>query len=141
MTNSTTLWFEQLRKRGYRLTRQREAVLRALADYDDHVDAFTLHTRVQRYAPGMSLATVYRTLNLLKSSGLVDELSFPDQRHYEPISRPSHYHFICSKCGQIIEFEACEIESLVKRLARKGLRIAKVELKVCGVCHNCKSHK
>ncbi len=97
---------------GLRMTRERVAILDAVLAARDHFDVETLYVALRRRASQVSRATIYRTLDLLVQSGLVDRERFgTDSFCYEPIhGREHHDHMVCNSCGQVIEFFSGEIE-------------------------------
>jgi Fur family ferric uptake transcriptional regulator len=132
---------EDLRRRGYRLTPQREAILRVFQTVPSgtHLSAEDLHQHVAD--SGISLATTYRTLKLLASMGLLRELDLAEgHKHYEPNTPQSapHHHLVCVSCSQAIEFEKTELYDLGLQVANAhGYRMLDVQYKVYGVCAAC----
>jgi Fur family transcriptional regulator, peroxide stress response regulator len=94
-----------LRARGARPTRQRRAIYAALADRLDHPTAETLHRAVRRRLPGMSLATVYTTLEVLVKSGLAGRVIGPDGVVRYDARTDAHDHRRCLRCGRIEDLE------------------------------------
>ena len=104
---------EILRRAGHRATPQRVAVLSAFRDSDTHVTAEELFGRVWGRIPGMTLSTVYRTLELLRDIQVVTETDLGEGvRQYELIDDEPHHHLICTECGQMIDFDASAVVSL-----------------------------
>jgi len=130
---------QALRASGYRLTRQRRLVMEVLEESGEHLDAETLHDRAKARDPKISLATVYRTLALLKEVGLAEEHRLgEDHGHFEAVSDVPHYHFTCLGCGKVVEFDAPQVTQVVRRLSReRGLRIVEVHLFLSGYCAQC----
>lgn len=135
-------WFwdvldDYLAKQALKQTRQRKIVVEEFLRVDRHVDAEALHGIVRRKDPKVGLATVYRTLNLLREAGLADQKSFRDGRSVFEIHRPDnhHDHFICLDCGQVKEFENETIEQLQKKVAEElGFRLTGHRLDLYGKC-------
>lgn len=105
---------EFLLHRGLRMTRARATILEAVLDSHDHFDVDNLYLRLRSRARSVSRATIYRTLNLLVETGLVDRARFgSDAFSYEQMhGREHHDHMVCNACGQVIEFVSSEIERL-----------------------------
>jgi Fur family ferric uptake transcriptional regulator len=134
---------EDLRRRGYRVTPQRETILRVFQDLPEgtHLSAEELYTHLTERDSGISLATAYRTLKLLASIGLLRELDFAEgHKHYElntPQEAP-HHHLVCVSCSQAIEFEGEELYALGLKMAEThGFAMIDVQYKVHGVCPDC----
>ncbi len=129
-----------IHSRGLRATRQRQLVLDVLQHNPGHLDAEAIHDEVKAIDPRISLATVYRTLALLKSLGLVAEHSLgEDHGHFEAAPAAPHYHFTCLQCKRVIEFEAPAVMQIVRGLAEKeGLQVTETHLTLSGYCRDCR---
>jgi len=129
-----------IRARGLRATRQRQLVLNVLQHNPGHLDAEAIHDEVKAIDPRISLATVYRTLALLKSLGLVAEHSLgEDHGHFEAAPTAPHYHFTCIKCKRVIEFQAPAVKEIVQKLTdQEGLQVTETHLTLSGYCSECK---
>lgn len=115
-----TVMEQALRAAGLRITRQRQALLRALVESDDHPDANELHQRAQEQDDSVSLATVYRTLTVLEDKGVVQRHAFEGApARFETADSPHHDHIIDIDSREIIEFASPEIERLQKEIAQK----------------------
>ena len=130
------------RAAGRRLTSQRRLILKTLEESDAHLDAETLHGRVKRSNPDISLATVYRTLAVLKEMGLVEEHRLGEEHgHYEPVRGSPHYHFTCVSCGKVIEFDTPLVAQIGQELSeREGVRVTCAHLHLSGYCDECQNH-
>lgn len=133
-----------LRRKGFRLTPQREKILDIFYELPtgEHLSAEELQNSLTVDCTDISLATSYRTLKLLASLGVLRELDFAeDHKHYELARNPEspHHHIICLDCGKTEEFESAEIIRLSQELAKeRGFKIVDVQLKVFAFCeqHN-----
>ncbi|HEC34036.1 MAG TPA: transcriptional repressor, partial [Chloroflexi bacterium] len=85
------------------------------------------------------LATVYRTLALLKEAGLVEEHRLgEDHAHFEAVRETPHYHFTCLECGRVVEFDAPQVMEVVRVLSeREELQVTDVHLFLGGYCARC----
>lgn len=131
---------EALQAGGHRLTRRRRLVMEVLEESQEHLDAEALHQRAKARDPNISLATVYRTLALLKDVGLVEEHRLGEgHAHFEAVQDVPHYHFTCLACGDVIEFDAPQVMGVVRELSdREGLQITEVHLFLSGYCARCR---
>lgn len=93
--------FARLRQGGFRLTPQRLAVLRVLADDTGHPTVEQVYERVRTAYPTTSLATIYKTIDMLKGIGEVLELSVGESHRYDGRDPRPHPHLICEGCGTI----------------------------------------
>lgn len=130
-----------LQTRGLRLTRPRLRILEAALAREDHFSADELAERLRRAPEGVSKATVYRTLALLRESGFLEEHDFGGGRKfYEPaMGRTHHDHLVCIGCGRITEFVNERIERMQDQVARRE-RFTPVthSLKIFGYCRGCR---
>jgi Fur family ferric uptake transcriptional regulator len=111
--------------KGLRITEQRRVIARVLSEAEDHPDVEALHARASAIDPGISIATVYRTVRLFEDAGILERHDFGDGRaRYEAASEAHHDHLIDIDSGRVIEFVDAELEALQKRIAEKlGYRL------------------
>jgi Fe2+ or Zn2+ uptake regulation protein len=143
MSDSTDRLQDTLRAAGRRLTAQRRLILQVLEESNVHLDADGLYQRIKARDPDVSLATVYRTLALLREFGLVDEHRLgEDHGHFEAARDEPHYHFTCLRCGKVIEFDTPLVTQIERELgAREGVLVAGSHLLVSGYCAQCRDTK
>jgi Fur family peroxide stress response transcriptional regulator len=129
---------EALRTTGYRITPQRIEICRTLAESREHPSPHSLYQQVSAKFPGISQATVYNTLTVLRDLGEVLEVGLgKDQTHYEPHPEP-HANLICVRCGSIEDIEDPQLGTLSERLAAKqGLRLKAARMDIYGFCQEC----
>lgn len=133
-----------LRRRGYRVTPQRERILQVFHELPigTHLSAEELYQRLSAQEPKISLATAYRTLKLLASLGVLREVDFAEgHRHYE-INREDtpHQHMICVECGKTIEFAGEELDAAGRATAKQfGFAVLDVQFKIFGLCSACQA--
>ncbi|MEX0351629.1 MAG: Fur family transcriptional regulator [Paracoccaceae bacterium] len=121
--------------KGLRLTGQRRVIARVLEESADHPDVEELYARAIAIDPGISIATVYRTVKLFDEAGILDRLEFGDGRaRYEDAERDHHDHLIDMNSGEVIEFVDPEIEALQEKIAAKlGYELRGHKLELYGV--------
>ena len=131
-----------LRSRKLKLTKTRLAVFREItASPNSHANAYEIHERLRRKGSRVSLATIYRTLNLLVKTGFVSQIDLGESHsHYEPdIIKTSHGHLICLSCGKIREFSQDKIRPEIAEVAdKKDFEPGKFSIQIFGVCRKCK---
>lgn len=120
---------------GMRMTEQRRTIATVLEQAHDHPDVEELYRRASTLDPGISLATVYRTVKLFEDSGILEKHDFGDGRaRYETADRDHHDHLIDLTSGDVIEFVDKEIEALQEKIAKKlGYRLKGHRLELYGV--------
>jgi len=122
-------------EKGLRITEQRRVIARVLSDAQDHPDVEALHARASAIDPGISIATVYRTVRLFEEAGILERHEFGDGRaRYEAAAEAHHDHLIDVETGKVIEFVDPEIEALQKQIAEKlGFRLVDHRMELYGV--------
>ena len=126
------------RQAGIRATHQRTEVFREVARTEEHPDAESVYRRVKRRIPAISLDTVYRTLRLLDDKGLISKVSYPGDRTRFDANSDHHHHFICTKCGRIIDFESEQLDEMELPEGVESLgTAASRQLQVYGICRDC----
>jgi Fur family peroxide stress response transcriptional regulator len=137
--------FEQLlaklKEREYRLTPQRVELIRLIATSEGHPSASRLYEQIKIQFPTMSLATVYKTIDLLKGLGEVLEIDLRDDSHYDGNKPYPHPHLICTNCQKIIDGELdTAVENIVQEVEQTfDFRISKHQLDFYGLCSDCQS--
>ena len=123
-----------------RLTRQRRLVLDILRESKGHLDADALYRKARARNSKIGLATVYRSLALLREANLVQEHRLGENHsHFEPAGGSPHHHFTCLKCGRVVEFHSSQVMQAAQALGRReGLQIVDVRLDVTGFCAACR---
>ena len=134
---------ERLRDHAYKLTPQRQTILRTFLDNADrHLSAEEVYMLVKNQFPDIGLATVYRTLDILAGTGILQKNDFGDGRIRYEFSRSDehhHHHLICLQCGKVAEFDDDLLESLETMIGNKTkFRVVDHDLKFYGYCRNCR---
>ena len=132
---------DSLHASGRRLTPQRALILSILQHSDEHLDAEAIWQTAQRRDASLNLATVYRTLAVLKEMGLIEQRYFArdhKREFYEAVGKREHYHFTCLGCGEVIEFETPRIGQARREISETlGLRLVSACVCFEGYCAKC----
>jgi Fur family transcriptional regulator, ferric uptake regulator len=125
---------------GRRLTGQRRLLLQLIQEHGGHLDAHELYRLAVERNPRLSLSTVYRTMNLLRDLGLVDEVHLgEDHHHYELKTHARHCHLVCGNCGAVVEIGCELIEELKATVARQhDFEITEARIDLVGLCGKCR---
>jgi Fe2+ or Zn2+ uptake regulation protein len=134
----------ELGARRIRLTRQRRVVLKVMESAARHIDANEILELAQQIDPEITRVTVYRTLDLLKRHGLIDELDLlhlRGHRHYYESHGPrDHIHVACIGCGKVREVESPLYEELKQQISRDcGIEITVARTEIGGLCEDCRA--
>lgn len=129
-----------LRRAGLRVTPQRRLVLRILARANSHLDANGIYERGRRQDEKLSLSTVYRTLTVLKETGIVRELHLDaEHHHYELDDQDEHSHLVCLDCGRIIEVDSTPFRQAARDAGKiHGFVLASAQVELTGHCADCR---
>jgi Fur family ferric uptake transcriptional regulator len=130
---------QTLKERGHRLTPQRQLILEAIESAEGHVSAESVHGRVAAQFPQVNISTVYRTLELLQTLGLVTHTHFDDGiALYHLAEDSNHQHMVCRVCGSEREIELHELDPLDKHLReRYGFQADLAHFAIIGMCGSC----
>ncbi len=128
-------------EKGLRITDQRRVIAKVLSEAADHPDVEAVHERASAIDPGISIATVYRTVRLFEEAGILERHDFGDGRsRYEAAAEAHHDHLIDVETGRVIEFVDPELEALQKVIAeRLGFRLVDHRMELYGVALDRKS--
>ena len=134
---------QELRKRGYRITPQREMIIGAIAHSGCHMTADEVFEAVQAQTSAISIATIYRTLDFLFEQGLISRCTGPEgQVIYATLKHGPHVHLICRRCGHEIEDDDCSIAPLGDYCAeRYGFILDQQHIALFGVCPECQKER
>lgn len=126
---------EKCLEQGLKMTGQRRVIARVIAESDDHPDVEVIHQRAVLLDPGISIATVYRTVKLFEEAGITQRHDFGDGRaRYEEATDDHHDHLIDLKSGEVIEFVNQEVERLQERIAQQlGYKLVGHRMELYGV--------
>ena len=127
-----------LKGKGCRLTPQRLAMLRILSKSAGHPSAEQIYEQIRADYPTISLATIYKTLSLLKNMGEVLELTFASGSRYDGNKPYPHPHVICTRCNQILDPELEAVAGISEEIARRtGYQITHQQVNFFGLCPRC----
>jgi Fur family ferric uptake transcriptional regulator len=120
-----------------RVTPQREAVLEAIGATRGSFTVATLYDRARAIEPRLGLATVYRTVELLRRSGAVRPLAGEGRPAYVRCRPGHHHHLVCLACGAVEETELCAAPPAAELKRRYGFAAEAHEVDVYGTCARC----
>jgi Fe2+ or Zn2+ uptake regulation protein len=127
-----------LRERGLRATSQRVVMHRLLRDRDRHVSAEELLSEASERLPGVSLPTVYSTLELFEQLGIVRRVNGGGGTLLWDTRADAHHHMICRNCGRIEDMEtSLDLGRARRSAARAGFEADRAEVVVSGLCASC----
>jgi Fur family ferric uptake transcriptional regulator len=135
---------EELKKKGYKLTPQRRAIVDTIIDSEGkHLTAEEIYDEVKKNCPEIGLATVYRTILLLEEIGIVSRLHLNDGcSRYELVHSDEthrHHHLVCNVCNSVIEVEDDLLEKLEAKIESSyDFKIVNHSVKFYGICSKCK---
>ena len=133
------LVFGTLKKRGYRMTPQRRAIVSEIVQTEGHIAPHELVQKVKDRLPGVNDSTVYRTLDLLEELGFLSHAHLGRAPSYHHAGAGDHIHLICARCGArlgIPEAESADMKELVAE--RTGFMPDFTHFAISGLCAKCR---
>jgi Fur family peroxide stress response transcriptional regulator len=133
---------EALRSKGYKATPQRIAICRIALNSRAHPSAQEVYAEVKKIHPTVSLATVYKTLEVIRDLDLVQEINFPKrQARFDSYMNP-HINLICLKCGIITDLEDVAVKEITRKVAAATkFKPTGQRVDVYGICQKCSGIK
>ncbi len=131
---------QALRRKGYKATPQRITICRFALQSQDHPSAQRIYSRAKDLYPTISLATVYKTLQILKELGLIQELNFPrGETRFDSCMKP-HINLVCLQCGNISDIDDFTLSGIVaKATTTAKFKATGQNIDVYGICEKCGS--
>jgi Fur family peroxide stress response transcriptional regulator len=135
---SDVVFIEALRKKGYKATPQRIAICQFALHSRDHPTAQRIYKEVKKTHPTISLATVYKTLQILEQLDMLQELNLPQsQARFDSYMKP-HVNLVCLRCGNIRDFDDPIAREIVAKIAAKAeFTLIAQRLDFYGICKTC----
>jgi len=137
------LFRRYLREQGLPVTPQRESVANIIFSSAGHLSVEDIEKELRAKGERIGKATIYRTLEILCRSGLVEEHDFREGfSRYEHLFGPTpvHEHLICFKCHHVVEFQSPEVVRLQEETARNhGFLPIRHRLEIYGLCSACQA--
>src|SRR5258707_15719401 len=128
-----------LRRRGFRMTPQREVILEAISAGPGHTAFDEIFARVQARSPAMNRATLYRTLDFLRQQRLILSAEIGGQTVYEIAQDGPHHHLVCVNCGATEALPHAEVKPFFEQLERDHqFTVLTNHLALFGLCQNCR---
>lgn len=126
---------------GYRMTPQRMMVVSAIEKSEHHISAEEIYSQVIARYPHVNISTIYRTLELLKSLGLVTETDLGEGRvRYHPAGKGRHHHLVCQECGETVDLDETALLPIKENLLRDyGFSADLSHLAIFGRCAACRA--
>ena len=130
---------EVLRNAGFRITRQRLAIVAKMAGRLDHPSVKQIFNELNASQPEISLATVYNTLNALVDLRLLKEIEFEESDNRFDTNLTPHINLICTVCGDIDDYMV-KLPVRSSKLAReRGFETSDYYLEYRGICNSCRT--
>ncbi len=134
-------WLTQLQDHGYRLTNPMKAIVHILIKSDHLLTPAEIYTRAKNINPKIGLVTVYRTVEKLEQTGLIDRVHMPDGCQSFFQSSDGHQHLlICTSCGKAEYFEGENLNPFFQQIGDQfSYQVKDHWLQLFGLCPNCKN--
>ena len=129
---------EVLRKNGYKVTPQRLAVYKAINHNPTHPNAEAVYKILQPNYPSMSLATVYKTMEIFAKIGVVQVLQCVEDAHRYDYDTTPHAHIRCEKCNRVIDIDMDQEGLRKAAVEQSGFVVNGVSISFVGICPDCR---
>jgi Fur family transcriptional regulator, peroxide stress response regulator len=126
-----------MRERGFRITRQRDAILDYLLSTEEHPSARRVWEKVRERVPGVSLSSVYGTLSELKTQNIIREIEFDEMENRYEGNLDHHINLICVHCGKITDYETARILDSKRIQQTARFQVIQSRFELYGVCEVC----
>lgn len=141
MTHHLLGWEKVLKGAGHRVTRQREVIIDAICEGHGHTSFDDIHARIHARDRSIDRSTIYRTVHLFVSLGLVVEAKTSGSETLYEVRKPlPHHHLVCRSCGDEKEVPNDAIEATVEAIFDEHhFRVSTDHLVLFGVCAECQT--
>ena len=143
MSPFLNLFRRYLREQGLPVTQQREVVADVVFSSTGHLSVEDIEAQLKEQGERIGKATIYRTMEILVRSGLVEEHDFGEGfKRYEHLfgQQPVHQHLICTSCSRVVEFESPDVVRLQEEAAQAhGFQPTRHRLEIYGICADCRA--
>lgn len=135
--NATDRFTAFLNSKQLRKTPERFEILNSVMEYKGHFDADSLYQKMEEKGYHVSRATVYNTIELLCSAGIVRKLLFDTHQARYELAEKTHSHLVCTQCGEIREIDLDGIDSRLASMSFMNFSPAYVSTCIYGICESC----
>ena len=118
------------------MTKQRAAILQAMAESHRHLNAEEIFNRAKQILPSLALGTVYRNLNAMCEEGEIFRIPVPGQPDHYDKNPVKHEHTYCARCGTLTDLLLPELTAI---LQEKCPGLSNYQLTVCALCQQCRA--
>jgi Fur family ferric uptake transcriptional regulator len=139
MAHNKINYLEIFHKNGYRVTKQRQVILDAICEADEHTTVGEIYFRAKRLDSTIDRSTIYRVLNVFVELGIVvGAEDVNGEKRYEVVKEQPHHHLICKICGSDVVIENLVIEEFYQTLQTSyDYEVDMDHLIVFGICSRC----
>lgn len=127
-------------EKGMPLTKKRKTIINIIEKGPGHMDAEDVYSQAKKVDPSIGIATVYRSLKMMRDFNVIDHHSFGQgHKHFESSTKSHHDHMVCTKCGKIKEFTDITLENLKRKVTNlHGFEMKTHRLEIYGLCTACR---
>ncbi|HZK44390.1 MAG TPA: Fur family transcriptional regulator [Syntrophomonadaceae bacterium] len=137
-----TKLLSQLTDNGYKITPQRRIILDIINESRRPLTVEEISDQIKILQPSISIATIYRNLNLMVNIKLLSRLDLPSNSVRYQINQGDNHHLLCTECGKATKLGICPIEGEIARLVEeKGFKIDDHYFEITGICEGCQLSK
>ena len=119
-------------------SKQREIIKRLVLNNEEHPSAHDLYQGIRKDYPHISLATVYRNLNLLAEEGLIRKIENSYGSDRFDFQTMPHHHMFCKTCGDVYDLNLEELKYIENQI-KQAFGFEVTDFHIEGECQKCKS--
>jgi Fur family peroxide stress response transcriptional regulator len=127
---------QSLRAHHLKATPQRLEIASTLHQYG-HVNIELLYERMLSKFNSISLATIYKNINIMIENAFIQEVKIPNQKSVYELTKEAHSHLVCQKCGMVEDIKIDLAHTTEEASEKSNFKITKVDLVFSGLCSNC----
>ena len=128
-------YLKLLKQKNLKITSHRLNIIKYLAEHDEHPTAEDIYSKLKDESPSLSKTTVYNALETLRKNGIVASITISGTEHRYDIRSMMHHHFLCKKCGKIIDINiSCKN---IEKIKKYGHRVDEIHGYFKGLCKYC----
>jgi Fur family peroxide stress response transcriptional regulator len=127
---------QELREHNLKVTPQRLAIASALYDRG-HINIDTLYDLMLKNFSSISLATIYKNINLMLQNSFIQEVKIPNSKSVYELTKATHSHLVCERCKEVEDI-SLDTTNIINELSSKStFKTSKIDLVVSGICKKC----
>ncbi|WP_321779062.1 Fur family transcriptional regulator [Sulfurimonas sp.] len=128
---------DELRVHNLKATPQRLAISDAMFTHR-HINIDALYTIMLKKFNSISLATIYKNINLMLQNSFIQEVKIPNNKSVYELTKKVHSHLVCQTCNEVSDIDL-ELQTVLDEAqAQSDFLVSKTDLVLSGICKKCR---